>query len=319
MTIKDLLESDSIKFIFFGGKGGVGKTTCASAAAIYAAKELGKATLIISTDPAHSLSDSFDYDLSGGEIKVIPQIPNLYAQEINPEKAMEEFRGKLLMAQQEDMNIDNTMIDMYNLGGLTLPGMDEALAFSKVLELIKQNDYDLIIFDTAPTGHTLRLLSLPDVLNSMLGKLIKMQLWVKNLFGSLKRLFGQESVEDKTLEYLKYLQELTEDARKKLSDEKLTSFVPVMIPAVMAIEETERLLSTLYTYQIPVKNIVVNMISPENPTCPFCSKRYKIQQKELEKIRKLYEGDFDLIYIPMFAEEIRGIEKLEELSKYLIK
>lgn len=319
MTVKELLESDSIKFVFFGGKGGVGKTTCAASAAIYAAKRLNKSTLIISTDPAHSLSDSFGLDLSGGEIKVIPEIPNLYAQEINPQKALDEFRSKLIAAQQEEMGIDTTMIGLYEMDNIPLPGMDEALAFSKVLELIKQEDYDLIIFDTAPTGHTLRLLSLPDVLNSMLGKLIKMQLWFKNLFGSIKKLFGREVEENKTLEYLKYLQKLTEEARVKLSDPKLTSFIPVMIPAVMAIEETERLLSALYMYNIPVSNIVVNMITPENTSCPFCSKRYKIQQREIEKIKTLYEGDFDLIFIPMFTEEVRGIKRLEEFSEYLIK
>lgn len=315
MVLRNLFEPTPLRFILFGGKGGVGKTSCAAATAVYSATS-GYRTLIISTDPAHSLSDSFAQDLSGGEIIPVKGIKNLFAQEINPKKAMEEFNSKMVAQAQSPNNM--MMPDLLSMStDMQFPGMDEALAFTKVLELMNESTYDVVIFDTAPTGHTLRLLSIPEVMDSMIGRLLKLQLWLKGFFSSIKSLFGGATDDDRTLEYLKHMQTVIKEARVILSDKTQTTFVPVTIPAIMAIEETERLLMSLYTYEIPVSHIVINMITPENPSCPFCSVRHKVQAKHVKQIVDMYEDDFEITLVPLFAEEIRGIDKLKELAEIL--
>ena len=314
MGLRNIFEPTPLRFVLFGGKGGVGKTSCAAAAALYSANN-GYRTLVISTDPAHSLSDSFAQDLSGGEIVPVKGVKNLFAQEINPKKAMEEFNSKMMVqAQTSDMMMPDLLAMSTDM---QFPGMDEALAFTKVLELINESTYDVVIFDTAPTGHTLRLLSIPEVMDSMIGRLLKLQLRLKGFFSSIKSLFGGSSDEDRTLEYLKHMQTVIKEARVILSDKTQTTFVPVTIPAIMAIEETERLLMSLYTYEIPVKYIIINMITPENPSCPFCSVRHKVQVKHVKQIVDMYQDDFEITLVPLFAEEIRGLDKLRELADIL--
>lgn len=313
MTLYDLLEKP-LRYFLFGGKGGVGKTSCAAATSIYFADHEYE-TLIISTDPAHSLSDSFNQNLSGGEIIPVSGVSKLYAQEINPQKLMKEMQEKMQvqdeMAQIMPMMTDTDMI---------FPGMDEAIAFTKVLELMQNSEYDIVVFDTAPTGHTLRLLSLPDVMDSVIGKLIRFQLWIKNSLSFVKRIFGRDAPEDKSLEQLKNMQQVIRDARKILSDHNVTRFIPVLIPTMMAIEETERLLSVLYTYDIPVDHMVVNMVLPEDAKeCKYFASRYKIEQENLEHIKYLYAEDFDITIVPHFDGEIRGIESLRKLAKILFE
>ncbi|MHA1751257.1 MAG: ArsA family ATPase [Candidatus Helarchaeota archaeon] len=319
MKLSELLLKDSMKFTLFGGKGGVGKTTCASASAIWAADH-GRETLIISTDPAHSLSDSFNLDLSGGEVIPVPGFENLYGLEINPKLEFKKYQ-ETVQASPVDIpeELSGFMGGMDEFSSLTPPGSDEALAFSKVLEFIQSGEYEYIIFDTAPSGHTLRLLSLPDVLDSFFGKIIKMRMKFGQIWGKLKGLFsrGQDEGPSK-LEMLEDLKAKIEAASNELSDPSKTEFVIVMIPEMMAILETERLLSTLYEYEIPVHNIIINMILPPNPDCKFCSSRRIMQQKNLVEIRNLYD-DFNLIELLLQPNEIRGLDSLRDLGKILIE
>ncbi|MEM2109739.1 MAG: ArsA family ATPase [Candidatus Odinarchaeota archaeon] len=319
MTLKDLIIDKPRKFLLFGGKGGVGKTSNAAAAAIWAA-EHGMETLIISTDPAHSLSDSFAQDVSGGDIQIVKGVENLFAMEVNPKKEFKKYQETLSEESLNSLSPQFPMPDLLtDLSGLTPPGADEALAFSKVLEFIGSSDYDLIVFDTAPTGHTLRLLSLPDLLNSFFGKLLTFRLRLSSIWDRFKTFFGRgESVHDDSLEKLETLKKNIEAASSELSDPNKTSFIVVMIPEAMAIYETERLLSTLYEYEIPVDHILVNMIYPDMPDCVFCRSRKTMQDKYLKEIHTLY-SEFNITEIPLFSDEIRGIPKLKDLADILFK
>jgi arsenite-transporting ATPase len=313
MTLINLLEKESLRFLLFGGKGGVGKTSNAAASGLWAA-EHGRETLVISTDPAHSLGDSFDQDLSGGEVIPIKGVKNLFGMEINPQRAFEQYRE---MTSQTETGGMEGMMGMEEFADMNAPGSDEALAFSKVLEFIQECEYDLVVFDTAPTGHTLRLLGLPEMLDSFFGKLIKLRMRFSNLFGRMKAFFGRgEAEEDQSLKELERLKETIEASRGELTDPNLTSFVIVMIPEAMAVSETERLLQALYEFEIPSSHIIVNMIFPDIPDCSFCQSRKTMQQKYLATIHDTYD-DFIITEIPLFAQEIRGVPSLRRLSTLL--
>ncbi len=316
MTLTDLLDNRGVSFILFGGKGGVGKTSCSAASALWAA-EHGKETLIISTDPAHSLSDSFDQQI-GGEIKKVEGCSNLSALELDPRKTFEEYKRKLSEAEGFEEQTQSVLQEIGDLSSMTPPGVDEAIAFAKVLEFIENPEYDLVIFDTAPTGHTLRLLGLPDILNSWVVNIIKVRVYMSKLTGLFKRLIGRGDEEDRTLEVLEKLKNTIGVARETLKDPNETAFVIVMIPEAMAIYETERLLSSLMEYEIPCDHIIVNMIYPDVPNCPFCRARRQMQQENLKDIRELYD-DFNITEVPLFETEIRGLDMLKKLSEILFE
>lgn len=326
MDLKEILLN--LNMVMFGGKGGVGKTTCASSSAIWAA-EHGRNTLIISIDPAHSLGDSLGVDLPPGEPKQIPGIDNLTALEINPKANISEFRGLTNINPIEEMGMPDIMggmplmEDLQELTSMNPPGIDEALALLKMLEFVEtEHNYDLIIFDTAPTGHTLRFLSLPETLSGWIGKLINMRIKFGNMFGAIKRIFTrEEKKEDNSLKILERLNNSILNARDDLTNPLKNSFVIVMIPEEMAITETGRLLNELIKNNIPVSNIVVNQLYQDpSDLCNFCRARREMQQRNLIKIREIFNEKLgkNLIEIPLFKEEIRKYSKLKELGKYLI-
>ena len=317
-----------LKIMMFGGKGGVGKTSCAASSAIWAA-EHGRNTLIISTDPAHSLGDSFGFELPPGIPTPIEGIENLTALEINPKANLAEYRGLTEINPLEQMGMEDMaegmplLGDLEDLTSMNPPGIDEALAFAKILEFIEtEHDYDLIIFDTAPTGHTLRFLGLPETLSGWIGKLIKMRIRIGNMFGALKRLFTREEKKtDNSLEVLERLNQSIINARDDLTNPIKNSFIVVMIPEEMAILETGRLLNELIKYEIPVSTIVVNQLYQDTTElCDFCKSRRDMQQKNLNKIRNVFGDKLNkvLIEIPLFKEEIREYKKLTEMGEYLI-
>ncbi|MFX1286923.1 MAG: ArsA family ATPase, partial [Promethearchaeota archaeon] len=222
MELRELLLN--LKIVMFGGKGGVGKTSCAASSAIWAA-EHGRNTLIISTDPAHSLGDSLGVELAPGIPTPIENIDNLTALEINPKANIAEFKGLTEINPLEEMGMGDVMEEMPILGDLedltsmNPPGIDEAIAFGKILEFIEtEHDYDLIIFDTAPTGHTLRFLGLPETLSGWIGKLIKMRMRIGKMFGAFKRMFSrEEKKQDNSLEVLERLNQSIINARDDLT------------------------------------------------------------------------------------------------------
>ncbi|MCK4531265.1 MAG: ArsA family ATPase [Candidatus Aenigmarchaeota archaeon] len=304
------------QFYLFAGKGGVGKTSIAAATALHFANR-GKKTLIISTDPAHSLSDSFETKI-GGEIQKLRK--NLFAVEIDPKKAMSEYKEKI-MPQIEKMDFLKGLglEDTFDFAGNT-PGIDEMAAFDKFLQYMQSKDYDVIIFDTAPTGHTLRFLSLPDVLDSWVGKMINIRLKFSGFINTFKKIlpFGEAKEDDQKLgtEQLEVIKERIEQARKILSDKEKTHFNLVLIPEAMSIYESERSLNVLKEYGIPIETVVVNQLIPENRKCPFCTEKRKLQQERTKEIRNKFK-DYKLMEIPLHKEEVKGFGMLEKVGKEL--
>ncbi|MHA1214598.1 MAG: ArsA family ATPase [Candidatus Hodarchaeales archaeon] len=302
-------------FLFFGGKGGVGKTTMAAATAIKAA-DLGYRTLIVSTDPAHSVSDSFDQQIGGEAHTKVESVEGLWAIELNTSDAMKTYSE--MLGQQDPTGAFSEFFGGDDPSSLTPPGADETVAFIQLLEFIQNPEYDIVIFDTAPTGHTLKLLQLPELTQSWLYKIIKMRRRLGGLMSGFKTLFGGSSVpsEEEAFSQLEDLRDQVEIARVHLEDSQETEFIPVTIPTVMAIWETERLIRTLFEVQFPVKRIYINQLQPENPECSYCKARYIAQKKNIERIHELY-SEYEIKEIPLFEYEVRGVDSLRKLSQLL--
>lgn len=324
MTLKELLEKD-LKFLLVGGKGGVGKTSVASALSI-ALAEQGKRVLIISTDPAHSVSDSFDKDFSSGEITKVKGVKgDLFALEINPEAAGSEI-SKAIGRDVDSNQFSNfaTMPGLSELQGFSEdmqsippPGMDEALSFAKILEYAEDDFYDTVILDTAPTGHTLRLLNIPEFLDSFLGRMLKMKAFIQNAMTMVKSLFGAKDEKDRTIETLEAMKEKVLIARDQLMDPEKTQFVKVLIPTMMSVFETERLVEELNQHLIPHEFSVVNMVNPDNQECQYCTHRRKEHLKNIDYIKSAFPKN-DITIVEAFDQEIRGLDMLSKFRNNII-
>ena len=195
---------------------------------------------------------------------------------------------------------------------LLFPGLDEALAFDKLLTYVESPYFDLIVFDTAPTGHTLRFLSLPELLDSWLVKVLKFKVQIarlKNLITGKK---------DTSLEDMQKLKKRVEHVRRVLSNEEITSFNIVTIPEQMGIMESKRALAQINEYGIPVQSIIVNHIFPEDSDCRFCIARRKIQNKYIGLAKELAEEEgIDLALLTIMEEEVKGIDMLRKIGSKL--
>jgi arsenite-transporting ATPase len=319
MTIKDLFtfKDGKTTFIFVGGKGGVGKTSVSAATAIWMSKK-GKKTLIVSTDPAHSLSDSFETYIGSDPT---PIMPNLYAVEIDPELAMERQQAELeskksSVSGDQAMGLD-ILGDQLDLASSS-PGADEAAAFEVFLQVMTTNEYDVVIFDTAPTGHTLRFLSFPDLMDSWVGKMIKVKTKLGSLTSTFKNLipFAGDENDPQSAAELEEMKRKIDEAKIVMTDPEQTSFKMVVIPEEMSIYESERAMESLSKFNMNVDSIIVNQLMPDIDDCDFCHSRYKIQQKRLALINQKFSNQI-ISQIPLFKEEIKGVKKLEELSEIL--
>ncbi|CAN1339348.1 ATPase GET3B [Linum perenne] len=323
----DMVSGTRRKYYMLGGKGGVGKTSCAAALAVKFANS-GHPTLVVSTDPAHSLSDSFAQDLTGGTLVQVegPDSP-LFALELNPEKAREEFRtasqsngGTGVKDFMEGMGLGMLveqlcMLLINKLGELKLgelldtppPGLDEAIAISKVwislviqfLESPEYNMFTRIVFDTAPT--------------------LKQK--ISSATSAIKSVFGQEQPRQDASDKLEKLRGRMIKVRELFRDEDSTEFVIVTIPTVMAVSESSRLRASLEKENVPVKRLIVNQILPPAVSdCKFCAMKRKDQMRALDMIGNDSElQSLRLIKAPLVDVEIRGVPALKFIGDIIWK
>lgn len=316
--VRDLGGNGGTQYEFFSGKGGVGKTTLSAARALYLAKR-DKKVLIISTDPAHSLSDSFEVEIKPEETKLRE---NLFAVEISPDKAVEDFQEKISDGDMDMMGgmagLGEEMEGVGDLSSMT-PGIDEMAAFDKFIQYMHREEYDYLIFDTAPTGHTLRFLSLPDVMESWVGKLLNVKRRLSEFTGMFKGVVPftqEEDMEEKSGEALEALKEKIEEAREIMQDSEKTRFWLVMIPEEMSLYEGKRMLEELSQYGIECEKIIVNKLLPENRGCEFCSARREQQLEVMDSIENEFE-ERSIRTFKLQKEEIKGYELLEEVGEEL--
>ena len=340
-NLSNIIDSQTLKWIFVGGKGGVGKTSVSASLAVLLSQKKSK-ILIISTDPAHNLSDAFNQKM-GSQPTLINGFNNLYGLEINPKEMKDEDEDPLsdVLGVPLDDDTQNLFEDLKN----SIPGIDEALAIGLLLQVIDKMDYSLVIFDTAPTGHTLRMLNFPKVLEEAFGKLNSLKEKIGPMSGLLASSFG-EGFKNLT-EMMSVFQVQIEKIRNDFTNTSHTTFIAVCIPEFLSMYETERLIQDLNKGKIDCHNIVINQVlfvnkENENSECDMCKARFKMQNKYIRQIQELYgeeeidnEGEdinmnsineenknnnkYYISILPLQEEEIRGIDLLKNFGKFLIK
>ncbi|MGQ4890909.1 MAG: ArsA family ATPase [Candidatus Njordarchaeia archaeon] len=316
-------ELSKKRWIFVSGKGGTGKTTTASSIAIQLA-EMGLKTLIVSLDPAHSLSDSLVAEIGSEIVKIDNINGELYALEFDIKKAFKEEQDALAKLPQSPELSQFGLGDEYMDLISNTPQMPveyfEGLGFLKLFKMTETSDFDIIVFDTAPTGHTLKLLELPEYLDSFIGKMLKFQLKFASIFNNIKRFFGFGGEDDQSkrlLEFLEEAQNTVKDIKQKITNEKETEFIVVGIPTMMSLLESIRLVTELTFYTIPNKYIVINMVRIYGgDQCVFSKKMAEMHYDILKEYEKEFP-DKEIRVIPFFADEIRGVEKLKKVNQYL--
>ncbi len=312
--MKDLLsenlKKESKKLILFGGKGGVGKTTCALSTALYLASDYK--TLVFSTDPAHSLSDSLGQKI-GSEITSVNGIKNLNAIEIDAKKAltlfMEKYRKQITKILDSSTYFDSE--DIESVMNLSIPGMDEVMGFKTIIDFIEEDKFEKYIVDTAPTGHALRLLTMPELMNDWIKVMAKMRWKYRYMVESFKG----EYVFDDSDDFLLIMKKNVKKMEEILKDPARCEFIAVTIPEYMGLSETERLLSTLNIYGITVRQLIINNFM-EIDDCDFCRERKKSQEKYVNLIKEKY-GNLKITVVPLQSKEVKGIDALHDFGKLL--
>lgn len=303
------IENTNLNFLIFGGKGGSGKTTSACATALYLGQKYkDKKILVVSTDPAPSIGDSFGLEV-GNKITQIED--NIWAQELDAQELMEDFRKKHSETTKTLVERGTYLSreDIEEFTSLSMPGMDEVMAVIKIAGLLQS--YDLIILDTAPTGHTKVLLSLPKAMRRWLR--VGDMMMEKHRF--LMRRIRGKYVKDEVDRFLANTRADVRRVENLLKNPKATEFVPVTIPESMSILETGGLVRDLKKMRIVVNTVITNRVMAEGE-CAFC----RVRMKEIEKYLKMIEEkfkDYNLLKMPLFPEEIRGKDSLNEYARIL--
>ena len=293
-----------MRIILFTGKGGVGKTTLSAATGAYLS-ELSKKVLVVSVDPAHSLSDVLEEDV-GPEPKKI--FNNFYAQEIDVYYSIEKFWGVLkeyLKSLLRWQGIDEILAEEMSV----LPGMEEVSSFLWINKHVEDKKFDVIIVDSAPTGETLRFLSLPDAASWWVTKILPLQRKLMKFVRPAARVVTDMPLpEEETYDALEDLFRQVYNLYYLLQNQEVSSVRLVVNPEKMVIKETEKAFTYLHLFGFPVDGIFINRVAEkENPF-------YEIQRKYVERIVKSFEPT-PIFMIPQLYEEILGYEKLKEFGK----
>ncbi|HVO71749.1 MAG TPA: ArsA family ATPase [Aggregatilineaceae bacterium] len=302
-----------MRIIVHTGKGGVGKTSISAATALRCA-EMGLRTIVISTDAAHSLSDSLDVKIGPEPVKIMD---NLWAQEVDARYSMDKYWGRIqkyMLSVLNQRQVNEIVAEEVTI----LPGLEEGAHLLWINKFVEDGNHDVLIVDSAPTAETLRLLSLPDTSRWWFQRITSL---MRGATGRLLRpisrpLIGAELPDDVTLDSIDGLFNTLDRVRELLADPAQSSLRLVINPERMVIKETQRTYTYLNLYGYPVDAVLCNRVIPDEVTDPYFTAWKKHQAANLEFIREAF-GDLPLLKAPMFDDEIGGIKKLRRLADAL--
>jgi arsenite-transporting ATPase len=311
---RHLSERPTLKYLFFGGKGGVGKTVFAAAAAIGLARQ-GRRTLLASTNPVHSLTSLLGQDVLGRHVPV-EGVPNLWAYEIETKQSIErskvEIREKIRwFLKFADIT---TKADDFVESATMNPAFEESAMFENMIDLMFKNEYDVYVFDTAPTANARRLLGMSKVYALWVNKMLKSREEARTLREMLS--FTKKKEEDPLMDYLVSFRDRMGHARVLLTDPKLTAFYFVTLPEALPIAVVTRFIQWFKDFGIPVGGVLVNMVIDPASVGPdavqFVKNRVAMQQEHMQTIWREF-GDSVRAVVPLFETEVRGVPMLRRL------
>ena len=305
------------EFVLFGGKGGVGKTTLAAAAGLVSARE-GARTLVVSTDPAHSIGDAYEREVRETPTRVTDE-SNLYALEIDPRSRFRERYGDTFEEVVSDVRSLGVDLSSDDVGAVSeeglIPGADEVAVLDLFAEYNDHPNWEVVVFDTAPTGHTLRLLELPDVMNTTLGRVLSLRDQFSSVTSTVGSLLGRDDDSPSYGDQADQLEQVTEEVGERLRDDERTTFRAVTLAERMSLEETDRLLSELASGDITVDSVLVNkLLQNASEGCPTCWPRYQEQLDLLAEARERF--DVPVREVPLVADR-HGLDRVEAVTEYV--
>ena len=304
-----------MKYVFFGGKGGVGKTVMAGATSVWEA-ENGKRTLLASTNPVHSLSSLLDQDVFGKHTPV-RGVPNLQAFEIDTKETIERSKREIRDKIQWFLKFAeiSTRADEFVESATMNPAFEESAMFENMIDLMFKDEYDLYVFDTAPTANARRLLGMSKVYSLWVNKMMKSREEAQSLRQMLS--FTKKKEADPLMDYLVDFRQRMEHARLLLTDVDKTAFFFVTLPEALPIAVITRFINWFHEFGIPVGGVLVNMRIDASvvgeQSAEFVRNRLAMQDEHMQTIWDRFDGQVRAI-APLFETEVRGVDMLRRIA-----
>ena len=313
-------EHPERRYIMFGGKGGLGKTTFSAAAAYWLAQQ-GFKVLVFSVDPQASLSDIFQRDVFGkGAVEITT---NLYAQEIDADRRIKEYQDEIRQRIRDMYGMDEVPpeIDDYIQAAAAEPAMEESAIFDRVVDIVVGGEFDYYIYDLVPLGHALYYLSMASVYDEWIGKITSLREEMEEyaqVAAVMKR--DKESEEDQILRELQDIKYRINTSSGILTDREKTAFFFVIIPEEMAILDTQKAAGLFAKFQVPLSGYIVNRVIPPelgHQSIPaYLRNRLEMQKGYLERIDSLF-GNEVLARVPEFERDITGLPMIERMAEVM--
>ncbi len=316
---KLLRENPERRYIMFGGKGGLGKTTFSAATAYWLARQ-GYKVLVFSVDPQASLSDIFQRDIFGkGPVEIMP---NLWAQEIDADRRIKEYQEEIRRKILDMYGLDQVPqeIEDYIQAASAEPAMEESAIFDAVVDIVVEGRYDYYIYDLVPLGHALYYLSMAKVYDEWITKITKLREEMREYEEMVARIRRQQTEEDRILEELQYIRQRINTSSSILTDSRRTAFFFVLIPEEMVILDTLKAAELFRRFDVPISGYVVNRVLPTEllgQNIPeYLRNRIEMQRRHLEEIRARF-GDQVLAYVPELERDVTGLDMIARVAELL--
>ncbi len=321
MSLKEVFEKNpNRRYIMFGGKGGLGKTTFSAATAFWLAQQ-GKKVLVFSVDPQASLTDIFQKDIFGkGAVKIID---NLYAQEIDADRHIKDYQEEIRKKILDMYGFDKVPeeIEDYISAASAEPAMEESAIFDAVVDIVVKGDYDYYIYDLVPLGHALYYLSMAKVYDEWINKITKLREEMREyetMVSKIKR--EKETNEDQILTELQYLKGRINASSRILTDKEKTAFFFVVVPEEMIILDTLKAADLFSKFDVPTAGYVVNRVLPaelrKQQVPAYLQKRLEMQGRYIDEIQNKL-GNQVLAYVPEMERDVTGLTMIEKLANIM--
>ena len=321
MSLKQVFESQpDRRYIMFGGKGGLGKTTLSATSAFWLASQ-GKRVLLFSVDPQASLSDIFQRDIFGKG--PVPIMPNLWAQEVDADRRIRDYQDEIRKKILDMYGFDRVPeeIDNYIAAASAEPAMEESAIFDAVVDIIVQGDYDYYIYDLVPLGHALYYLSMAKVYDEWINKITKLRTDMRQYDQVAATMRREETVaEDQILSELTYIKERINASSQILTDKARTAFFFVVVPEEMIILDTKKAAALFAKFDVPISGYIVNRVLPPDLGAgnipPYLRNRIALQRQHMIEIQTTF-GDEVRAYVPEMERDVTGLPMIERLAREL--